>query len=149
MTNIFGGKDMKQQIKILIAQDKGVWISFPITQKELDRLTKDKGIPPQEFEIQKVVCNSFRLSEAIFNSRGQPKFLSKMNYLGSMFFDFSADQRTRFGCWADNRFGPENTLDDFIVLAMNVKNKTDFYTLYTVQIPKALEIRIKRDDKNN
>ena len=140
---------MKQPIKILIAQDKGVWISFPITQKELDRLTKDKGIPPQEFEIQKVVCNSFRLSEAIFNSRGQPKFLSKMNYLGSMFFDFSADQRTRFGFWADTRFGPENTLDDFIVLAMNVKNKTDFYTLYTVQIPKALEIRIKRDDKNN
>ena len=140
---------MKQQIKILIAQDKGVWISFPITQKELDRLTKDKGIPPEEFEIQKVVCNSFRLSEAIFNSRGQPKFLSKMNYLGSMFFDFSADQRTRFGFWADNHFGPENTLGDFIVLAMNVKNKTDFYTLYTVQIPKALEIRIKRDDKNN
>ena len=138
---------MKQQIKILIAQDKtdkGVWISFPITQKELDKLTKDKGIPPQEFEIQKVVCNSFRLSEAIFNSRGQPKFLSKMNYLGSMFFDFNAEQRTRFGFWADQRFGPENTLDDFVVLAMNVKNNTDFYTLYTIQIPPELKLKIKK-----
>ena len=135
---------MKQQIKILIAQDKGVWISFPITQKELDKLTKDKGIPPQEFEIQKVVCNSFRLSEAIFNSRGQPKFLSKMNYLGSMFFDFSAEQRTRFGFWADQRFGPENTLDDFIVLAINVKRNNDFYSLYTVQIPPDMKIKIKK-----
>ena len=143
---------MKQQIKILIAQDeksKGVWIPFPITQKELNRLTKDKGLQPRGFEVQKVICNSYRLSKVIMQSCGQPKFLTKMNYLGSMFFDFSADQRTRFGFWADNRFGPENTLDDFIVLAMNVKNKTDFYTLYTVQIPKALEIRIKRDDKNN
>ena len=52
---------MKQQIKILIApseKKQSVWISFPVTQKELDRLTKDKGIPPQEFEIQKVVCNT-------------------------------------------------------------------------------------------
>ena len=138
---------MKQQIKILIAQDKtdkGVWISFPITQKELDKLTKDKGIPPQEFEIQKVVCNSFRLSEAIFNSRGQPKFLSKMNYLGEMFSNFSDEQRTRFGFWCDHRFGPENTLDDFVVLAMNVKNNTDFYTLYTIQIPRELNLKIKK-----
>lgn len=138
---------MKQQIKILIAQnkpDKGVWISFPVTQKELDRLTKDKEMPPQEFEIQKVVCNSFRLSEAIFNSRGQPKFLSKMNYLGSMFFDFNAEQRARFGFWCDHRFGPENTLDDFIVLAINVKRNNDFYSLYTVQIPPDMKIKIKK-----
>ena len=136
---------MKQQIKILIVQgekSQNVWIPFPITQKELNKLTKDNGIHPQGFEIQKVVCNSFRLSEAIFNSRGQPKFLSKMNYLGSMFFDFNAEQRTRFGFWADQRFGPENTLDDFVVLAMNVKNNTDFYTLYTIQIPPDLKLKI-------
>ena len=131
---------MKQQIKILIA--KGVWIPFPITQKEFDKLTRDEGLQPQEFEIQKVVCNSFRLSEAIFNSRGQPKFLSKMNYLGEMFSNFSDEQRTLFGFWADHRFGPENTLDDFVVLAMNVKNNTDFYTLYTIQIPPDLKLKI-------
>ena len=63
---------MKQNIKIMISKNEtaeGVWVSFPITQREFDRLIRDKDLQPEDFYIPTVICNSYNLSQLLMNTK--------------------------------------------------------------------------------
>lgn len=135
---------MKQQLKIMIVKngDKNdfVWVTLPTAQKDFAHLTKDID----DFEIHKVCCNNYTLSQAMMHCKITSKNLSLMNYLGEIFYDFDKSQRTLFGIVADKYLCPENSLDDFVNLAINVKNNNPEYVMYTFEIPQKLKLRVRR-----
>ena len=141
---------MKQNIKILIsknATNDGVWVSFPISQREFDRLTRKEELQPNEFDIPQVICNSYNLSQLLMNRARPPSFLSKLNYLGSLFSGFETKQRTEFGFFSDFLFDQSNPLEDYINLAINIKNGEAVYSNLTVHVPPEFKLQIKRRNK--
>ncbi len=139
---------MKQNIKIMILKDKtseeGVWVSFPIRQREFDRLTRKEELQPNEYDVPKVICNSYNLSQLLMNRARPPSFLSKLNYLGSLFSEFNEKQRTEFGFFSDFLFDRSNPLEDYINLAINIKNGEAVYSNLTIRIPPEFRLTIKR-----
>ena len=137
---------MKQQMKILITrkgdESEGIWLTLPISQKHFEKLTRDVDF--DEIEITKVCCNNYTLSQHIMHSRITSKNLSKLNYLGQIFYDFGKSQRVLFGMVADKYLCPENPIDDFVNLALNVKENNSDYELYEIEIPTEFKIRIRR-----
>ena len=138
---------MKQQIKILISKDEkteGVWVAFPIKQREFDRLTGDMDLPPKEFDVSKVICNSSNLSRLLMEGKKDSDFLTKLNYLGALFSEFNAKQRTEFGFYSDFLFDAYSSLDNYINLAKNIKKGIAMFANYTVQVPPEFRLRIKK-----
>lgn len=138
---------MKQQIKILISKDEkseGVWVAFPIKQREFDRLTEDLELSPKEFDVPKVICNSSNLSRLLMEKKKDSDFLTKLNYLGALFSEFNEKQRTSFGFYSDFLFDTYSSLDHYINLAKNIKKGIAMFANYTVQVPPEFKLRIKK-----
>ena len=139
---------MKQNIKIMISKDEtskeGVWVSFPISQREFDRLIGDKGLQPEEFYIPTVICNSYNLSQLLMNRARPPSFLTKLNYLGQVFSELDKKGRTEFGFFSDFLLDQTNTLDDYIDLAINIRNGEATFGNHSIRIPPEFRLTIKR-----
>ena len=138
---------MKQNIKIMISKNEtadGVWVSFPIRQREFDRLIGDKGLQPEEFYIPTVICNSYNLSQLLMNRARPPSFLTKLNYLGQVFSEFDRKKRTEFGFFSDFLLDQTNTLDDYIDLAINIRNGEATFGNHSIRIPPEFRLTIKR-----
>ena len=138
---------MKQQIKILISKDsksEGVWVAFPIKQREFDRLTEDMDLPTKEFDVSKVICNSSNLSRLLIEGEKDSDFLTKLNYLGALFSEFNEKQRTEFGFFSDFIFDTYSSIDNYINLAKNIKKGIAMFANYTVQVPPEFKLRIKK-----
>ena len=138
---------MKQNIKIMISKDEtaeGVWVSFPITQREFDCLTRDKDLQPGDFYIPTVICNSYNLSQLLMNRARPPSFLTKLNYFGQIFSEFDKKKRTEFGFFSDFLLDETNTLNDYIDLALNIKNGETEFGKHTIRIPPEFRLTIKR-----
>ena len=135
---------MKQQLKIMIVKNGNandfVWVTLPTLQKDFSKVTMDAG----NFKIMKVCCNNYTLSQAMMHCEITSENLSLMNYLGEIFSGFDKSQRTLFGLIADQYLCTENPLDDFVNLAINVKNNNPEYVMYTFDIPQELKLRIRR-----
>ena len=138
---------MTQNIKIMISKDEkteGIWISFPISQREFDRLTCDKELQPEDFDISTVICNSYNLSQLLMNRARPPSFLTKLNYLGQIFSEFDKKKRTEFGFFSDFLLDQTNTLDDYIDLALNIKTGETEFGKHAIRIPPEFRLTIKR-----
>ena len=137
---------MKQNIKIMISKDEtskeGVWVSFPINQRDFDMLTQDKELQPDTFDIPTVVCNSYNLSQLLMNRARPPSFLTKLNYLGQIFSEFDRKKRTEFGFLSDFLLDQTNTLDDYIDLALNIRNGETEFGKHAIRIPPEFRLTI-------
>lgn len=132
-------ENMNQTIKIKVVTNntkKGVWITLPTTQKDLEQLLNAPKI--HSWKIQSSCCNTLALHNAITQCRD----LSKINYLAELFSQFDKSKRVQFGALCEFFLCDELNIDLFLNLAMNIAKDTKEYQKFKLTVPERLNLKI-------